>query len=137
MKSIEQYPGQYVYRQMARAKLFIDKNYATPINLDQMAKEAHFSKYHFIRIFKKIFGKTPNQYLKCVRIEKAKELLKSETKTIVVCYAVGYESLGTFKGLFKHKTNLTPAGFRDEHRTKQMEIKRTPAKFLPHCITKL
>lgn len=133
----EQYHKQYIYRQMVRAKLFIDTNYSTSINLDQMAKEAHFSKYHFIRVFKKIFGKTPNQYLTYVRIEKAKELLKSDTKTIAVCYGVGYESPGSFKGLFKEKTSLTPAGFRNEQRTKQMEIKLSPAKFLPHCFTKL
>ena len=72
----EQYPKVYLYRRIVQAKLFIDNNYAENIDLDNISDEAYFSKFHFIRLFKNIYGKTPHQYLIFVRIEKAIELLK-------------------------------------------------------------
>ncbi len=137
MKTEDHYPGQYIFRQMVKAKLYIDANYSTRISLDHMAREAHFSKFHFIRLFREIYCKTPNQYLSHVRIEKAKELLKYGARTATVCHAVGYESLSSFKELFKKKTSFTPAEFREKHRVRQEEVKLTPSKFLPHCFTKL
>jgi AraC-like DNA-binding protein len=73
----ETYPKVYLYRRIVQAKLFIDTNNADTIDLDNIADEAYFSKFHFIRQFKKIYGKTPHQYLTVVRIEKAMELLRT------------------------------------------------------------
>ena len=53
------YPRSYLYRRIVLAKLYIDANYAENINLDLVAGEAHFSKYHFIRLFKQAYSKTP------------------------------------------------------------------------------
>lgn len=47
---------------MVQAKLFIDFNYAESIDISNIADEACFSKFHFIRLFKKIYGRTPHQY---------------------------------------------------------------------------
>src|SRR5579862_3113040 len=70
------YPKYYLYNRLVNAKLFIDKNYNTNINLHNIAREGYFSKFHFIRLFKLIFGHTPHQYLIHVRIENARELLR-------------------------------------------------------------
>ena len=75
--SKEKYPKIYLYRRIVQAKLFIDKFHSEKIDLNNIADEACFSKYHFIRLFKSIYGKTPNQYLKEARIENAKELIKN------------------------------------------------------------
>src|SRR5690242_13126822 len=91
-----QYPKMYLYRRLVQAKLFIDTHYAEPIDLDNIADEANFSKFHFIKQFKNIYHKTPHQYLISVRIGKAMELLKAGTPVSIVCYAVGFESLGSF-----------------------------------------
>ncbi|MFN2440773.1 MAG: helix-turn-helix transcriptional regulator, partial [Chitinophagaceae bacterium] len=53
------YPKIYLYRRIVRAKLFIDDNYSENIDLDNIADEACFSKFHFARQFKKIYSKTP------------------------------------------------------------------------------
>ena len=71
----EQYPKIYLYKRIVQAKLFIDNNYAEDIDLDNIADEAYFSKFHFIRLFKNIYGSTPHHYLRQVRIEHAKQLL--------------------------------------------------------------
>ena len=74
---MEQYPKIYLYRRIVQAKLFIDEHFGNNIDLDNIADEAYFSKFHFIRLFKTIYNKTPHQYLTIVRIEKAKMLLKT------------------------------------------------------------
>ncbi len=100
------YPKVYLYRRIVQAKLFIDDNYSENIDLENIADEAFFSKFHFTRLFKKIYGKTPHQYLIAVRIEKAMQLLRANVPVSEVCYAVGFESLSSFSGLFKRIAGL-------------------------------
>lgn len=99
----EQYPKIYLYKRLVQAKLFIDKNYADKIDIDQISDEAFFSKFHFIRLFKEIYGKTPHQYLTSVRIDNAILLFQKDKTISDVCFAVGFESLSSFSGLFKKK----------------------------------
>ncbi len=91
----------YLYHRIVKAKLFIDNNYAAQIDLDNISGEAYFSKYHFIRLFKSIYGKTPHQYLIQVRIEKARELLNKTITVSEICYQVGFDSVSSFTGLLK------------------------------------
>ena len=111
----EEYPKLYFYRRLVQAKLFIDSHYADNIDLDNIADEAYFSKFHFIRKFKNIYRKTPHQYLIFVRIEKAMELLKTGIPVSEVCYAVGFESLSSFSGLFKRIAGITPSEYLMQH----------------------
>src|SRR5471030_2310888 len=128
------YPKIYLYRRIVYAKLFIDRNFAEKIDLNNIADEAFFSKFHFIRLFNTIFKKTPHQYLSHVRIEKAKDLLKTEMSVTQVCYAVGFESPSSFTGLFKRVTGQTPALYRSLQHQKKKEIAKTPLKFIPNCF---
>ena len=57
----EEYPKASFYRRIVQAKLFIDSRYADSIDIDNIADEACFSKYHFIREFKKVYVKSPHQ----------------------------------------------------------------------------
>src|ERR1700742_779476 len=82
---------------LGRAREFIDHCYDHPLNLDQISEKACFSRYHFLRLFRQAFNKTPHQYLIERRIEKAKELLRSnELRVTDVCFEVGFQSLGSF-----------------------------------------
>ena len=110
----ELYPKVYLYKRIVQAKLFIDNNYHQNIDLNNIADEALFSKFHFIRLFKKIYGKTPHQYLTIVRIEKAKERLQTETFISAVCYSVGFDSISSFTGLFKKIAGLTPSAWQHQ-----------------------
>jgi AraC-like DNA-binding protein len=111
----ESYPRVYLYRRIVQAKLFIDQHFREKINLDTIAGEAYFSQFHFIRLFKMAYQKTPHQYLIFVRIEHAKELLKNDHLSIAeICFAVGFESAGSFTLLFKRLTGLSPSQYRQQ-----------------------
>src|SRR5687767_14297815 len=102
-----------LYTRIVKAKLYIDDHYASPLDLNKLSDEACFSKYHFLRLFKRTYNKTPYQYISERRIEKAKEKLKHETSRICeICEAVGFESTTSFSLKFKEYTGETPALFR-------------------------
>ena len=130
----EQYPKVYLYQRIVQAKLFIDSKYADKIDLDNISDEAYFSKFHFIRLFKKIYGKTPHQYLTFVRIEKATQLLRTDKPVTEVCYAVGFDSLSSFGSLFKRIVGVSPSAFLEEQQQMKIQILKSPLKFVPGCF---
>lgn len=127
-------PGIYLYRRILQAKLFIDDNYHGAINLDDIADEACFSKYHFIRLFKTVYGKTPHQYLIMVRIEKARLLLQKGVTVTGACYEVGFDSVTSFSALFKKIMNLSPVLYRQQQLKRNVEMRQSPLKFIPNCF---
>ena len=131
---IEEYQKIYLYRRIVQAKLFIDANYATSIDAGNIADEALFSKFHFIRLFKKIYAKTPHQYLTFVRIEKARQFLQAGNSVTDVCFLVGFDSLSSFSSLFKRRVGQTPNAYSMQlHRFKK-EMGQDPLKFIPQCF---
>jgi len=132
----ESYPKIYLYKRIVQAKLFIDQHFAEPMELDNISGEAYFSKFHFLRLFKKIYGKTPHQYLTFVRIEQAKQMLTHNQPVAVVSFAVGYESISSFTGLFKRIVGLTPSQYQQQQSGIKADMAHTPLKFIPPCFTK-
>jgi len=128
------YPNVYLYRRVVKAKLFIDANFAEPIDVNNIADEAFFSKFHFIRLFKKIYGKTPHEYLRVVRIEKAMELLRNGNPVSEVCYAVGFQSLSSFSGLFKKLVGASPSAYLLAQQKIKAHIRNAPLDFIPGCF---
>ena len=131
---ISEYPKVYKYCRIIKAKIFIDKNFDEKIDLDNISEESCFSKFHFIRLFKKAYGKTPHQYLKDVRMGRAMQLLHQKISVAEVCFAVGFESVSSFTGLFKKTIGLTPSQFQKQQQSIQSQIKNVPLKFIPHCF---
>jgi AraC-like DNA-binding protein len=127
------HPKIYLYRRIVHAKIFIDKHYAEEIDLENISDEAYFSKFHFLRLFKKIYQKTPHQYLTSVRIEKAKLFLKDQMPVNEVCFAVGFNSIGSFTTLFKKLTGSTPSEYAVEQKNRQQEIEQRPLGHIPGC----
>jgi AraC-like DNA-binding protein len=128
------YPKMYLYRRLVKAKLFIDAHYSEAIDLDIIADEACFSKFHFIKQFKNIYRKTPHQYLISVRIEKALALLNTGLPVSEVCYAVGFESLSSFSGLFKRLVGVAPSTYLAGRQKIKAQMESTPLKFIPGCF---
>lgn len=133
MDHSDPYPKVYLYRRVVQAKLFIDQHYAGQIDLNAISDEASFSKFHFIRLFRDSYGKTPHQYLKHVRIEQAKELLKKGMPVSEVCYAVGFDSVSSFSGLFSRTVGSSPSAFMAQYQQMQQKIRQAPLFFVPGC----
>jgi AraC-like DNA-binding protein len=109
----------------------MDEHYHLPLDLDQISKQANFSRYHFIRLFKQAFHQTPHQYLTYRRIETAKALLRADDLTVTeVCFAVGFESLGSFSALFCRYVGQPPRVYR----ARLTERQRHPHNVVPACF---
>ena len=93
---------------------YIENNYDVNLNLDVLSNIQFVSKYHLLRLFKKYYGLTPRQYLIDKRIEMSKEHLIHGMSVTETCFAVGFESLGSFSTLFKTKTGKSPTEFQKE-----------------------
>ncbi len=129
-----QYPKVYLYKRIVQAKLFIDENYAHKLDLGNIADEACFSKFHFIRLFKSIYGKTPHQYLTAVRINKAIQLLQTRESVTDACFSVGFDSVSSFSGLFKRIVGESPAAYIAQQRLIKTQIHQMPLAFVPGCF---
>lgn len=91
----------------------IESNYQTAISLDQMASMANMSKYNFVRIFKRETGMSPVRYLKFVRIQRAKEILKrADISVSSTAHRVGFKDVSNFNKNFKNIEGCTPKQFR-------------------------
>lgn len=130
----EPYQKIYLYKRIVQAKLYIDLHYAEKIDLSNIANEATFSKYHFIRLFKSIYGKTPHHYLTQVRINAARELLKKNISVTEVCDSVGFDSVTSFAGLFKKLTGFSPSSYQQHHQMRNAQIQERPLQFVPNCF---
>jgi len=103
---------------------YIEKNLTDDIDLENLASSACMSKYHFCRLFKKRIGISPIRFVTCMRIEKAKELLRKTDVTIsTVAISVGFNDLSSFIAQFKKVTGMTPYIY------KKALSKNIPSKF--------
>lgn len=106
------YANQWQIDTVIGLKNYMDNNFSEKLNLKLFSKIRFVSKYHLLRLFKRYYGQTPNQYLIDKRIEKAKEYIKNGLSVSDTCYQVGFESLGSFSTLFKRKTGLSPSQYQ-------------------------
>lgn len=96
---------------------YIHDNIEKKITVQQMSRQANMSQTHFIRVFKKETGKTPNEYLFQARLEKAKKLLMSEENTITeIAIKCGFGSSAYLSDRFFASYQLTPSEYRNNFR---------------------
>ena len=109
--------GIPAYLHLRRAKNLMDRRYAEPLRVPDLAREAFASEAHFIRSFKQAFGETPVQYLVRRRIERAKELLRGTDLSVTeVCLDIGFRSLGSFSSAFRREVGESPSAYRERWR---------------------
>jgi AraC-like DNA-binding protein len=123
-----------IYQRIATAKIYIDDNYHEAIDLDQISQKAFLSRFHFHRLFRKIYRRTPHQYLTRKRLDKAKDLLAENKPVTEVCNEVGFESIGSFSVLFKKEIGFAPQYYRNMAYKKKLEQLAQPKKAIPHCF---
>jgi AraC-like DNA-binding protein len=128
------YTTSDIYQRIVSAKIFIDENYQEPIDLGEISQQAFLSRFHFHRLFTKIYRRTPHQYLIQKRLDKAKDLLSQNRPVTEVCSEVGFESIGSFSVLFKKEIGFAPTYYRNMAWLKKQKQKEQPKKFIPHCF---
>lgn len=93
---------------------YINEYYHMPITVNQLAKIESYNVTYYNDWFKQQTGFSPSSYLRCIRINKAKELLVSTSFSVMeIAVMVGYSSNSTFTRAFHHLTGMTPKEYRD------------------------
>jgi AraC-like DNA-binding protein len=107
----------YDRRRAVEAALWIDANAHGPIDLESSAEEFGLSPFHFLRLFAKVLGVTPHQYLIRSRLRRAARLLADDTRPITeVALDVGFADLSNFVRTFHRAASVSPRSFRQAAR---------------------
>jgi AraC-like DNA-binding protein len=98
---------------LRRVRDRIDREYAQPLDVEALARDAHMSAGHFSRQFRLAYGESPYAYLVTRRIERAMALLRRGDLSVTgVCFEVGCSSLGTFSTRFTELVGMPPGAYR-------------------------
>ncbi|MDR3766202.1 MAG: AraC family transcriptional regulator [Butyricicoccus sp.] len=93
---------------------YISEYYHLPITVNQLAKIESYNVTYYSDWFKQQTGFSPSFYLRCMRINRAKELLTSTNFSVMeIAVMVGYSSNSTFTRAFHNITGMTPKAYRD------------------------
>jgi len=100
-------------RRAVEAALWLDAHAAAPVGLEDAAREAGLSPFHFLRLFSKVLGVTPHQYLVRSRLRHAARLLAGDARSITdVAFDAGFADLSNFVRTFRRAAGVSPRGFR-------------------------
>jgi AraC-like DNA-binding protein len=100
-------------RHLLRAKDLVDARYFEPLNVDDLARAAGLSRFHFSREFRRAFGESPHAYLLTRRLERAAALLRRTDRSVAdICFAVGLRSVGSFTTSFRRIFGRSPTEYR-------------------------
>jgi AraC-like DNA-binding protein len=114
---------------LRRVRDRIDREFASPLDVEALARGVHVSAGHLSREFRRAYGESPYSYLMTRRIERAMALLRRGDLSVTeVCFAVGCSSLGTFSTRFTELVGMPPSAYRREA--------AGGTAGLPHCVVK-
>jgi AraC family transcriptional regulator len=115
---------------IGNAILYIEENLQNKLLLEDIAEKAHFSPFHFHRLFSVVVGETLSNFISRKRIEKAASHLMNKKNISIteVAERVGFSSLSSFSRAFKKFYGMSPAEFRDVSPEKFSKICKTKSK---------
>jgi AraC-like DNA-binding protein len=114
---------------LRRVRDRIDREYAQPLNVEALARDAGMSAGHLSRQFRLAYGEPPYSYLMTRRIERAMALLRRGDLSVTeICFEVGCSSLGTFTTRFTELVGCSPTVYRREE--------ADSVAGLPSCVSK-
>jgi AraC family transcriptional regulator len=100
-------------RRAVAAALWIDAHAHEHVDLARVATEVGSSPFHFLRMFAKVLGVTPHQYLLRCRLRRAATLLVTDPRSITdVAHDVGFADLSNFVRTFHRAAGVSPSTFR-------------------------
>lgn len=102
-----------------KALKYIEENLFNKFELDDLCKHTNVSQPTLTRAFKKMFGKTPGNYVKERRLDEASAMIERDEHRIGdICTLIGYEDLGSFSRAFKERFLKSPSEYREFYKSK-------------------
>ena len=104
-------------RRAVETALWMDAHAHEPIDLESAASGAGLSPFHFLRLFAKVLGVTPHQFVVRSRLRRAARLLADDTRSVTdVAFDVGFGDLSNFVRTFHRAAGVSPRRFRQAAR---------------------
>ncbi|HWA36900.1 MAG TPA: AraC family transcriptional regulator [Burkholderiales bacterium] len=100
-------------RRAVEGARWLEENFAEDLGLDDMAREAGLSPFHFLRVFARVLGVTPHQYLVRSRVREAARRLADPARSVTdIALDVGFADLSNFVRTFRRAAGVSPGAFR-------------------------
>ena len=120
-----------LFVRLSRSRDLLATSFCQPITLDDAAREACLSKFHYLRLFQRAFGETPHALLKRMRFEEAQRLLLiGDLPVTEICFEVGYENVQSFSRVFHQIAGCPPI----EYRRRMRPFLVNPIAWLPRLM---
>ena len=114
-------------RRAVEAAMWIDARAHEPLSLEDAGAQAGLSPFHFLRVFAKVLGVTPHQYLVRARLRRAARLLVEDTRPITdVAFDTGFADISNFVRTFRRAAGVSPLRFRQAARGKRNFLQESP-----------
>lgn len=102
------------YKRIEEAIRFINANYKSQPDLEEVAKKIHVSPYHFQRLFTEWAGVSPKKFLQFITVNRAKEVLRDSHTTIAdAAFEAGLSGTGRLHDLFINIEGMTPGEYKN------------------------
>lgn len=106
-----------VAKEYEEVKRYLDENIEHAVTLEELTEHFHISKFHLLRVFKRIYGVTPMNYARMVRINKAKEYISFTSMSITqIAEQLGFSSTNAFSRTFAKEEGVPPTFYRSASR---------------------
>lgn len=118
LNSLYYYFYQYITQNSISDSLkYINEHYNEEISISTLAELEHYNENYYYEWFKNRTGTTPVEYIKRLRMEKARELLENTDYSVLqIAGQVGYQFNSSFSRAFKEYSGLSPAQFKKNNR---------------------
>ena len=104
-------------RRAVESALWIDANATGTVRLEDLADDAGLSPFHFLRVFNKVLGVTPHQYLVRARLRRAaRQLADGDRPVTDIAFDSGFGDLSNFVRTFHRAAGVSPRRFRQAAR---------------------
>lgn len=117
LKQLQSVPGiksitkRDLCRRLTRGREYLDTHFTQPLTIEIVAKESFMSEFHFFRLFRKVYGLSPYQYVLKKRLQASVALLKSDKPVSDVALECGFTDIFTFSKAFKKHFGVSPSYF--------------------------
>lgn len=105
-----------IYKRLSLAVDYMYSYMDQPVNLSILSEVSCLSKFHFLRLFKQLYGLSPHRYLNQIRISRASQHLRNSSLPITdIAFMSGFADLSTFSKTFRKMKGLSPLQFRNSN----------------------